>query len=263
MQTVTSADGTSIAFDQWGSGPGVVLVDGAFCYRAYGPTVKLAPLLARHFTVFAYDRRGRGDSGDTAPYSVEREIEDLVAVTAHAGERPFMFGISSGAALALQAVAIGLRVGKLALFEPPYVAVNPGDPSPSDDAQSRLTRLVADGHRSAAVTYFMKEVLGVPGPFVAAMRLMPGVWSTNESVAHTLAYDVAVMGDWSIHPETAAAVTSPTLVLAGEKAPSNMRTAVAAVASALPNAQLRLLAGQGHNVSMDILAPVLTEYFQA
>src|SRR5262249_29137018 len=124
MRKAISKDGTTIAFDQLGKGPAIILVDGALCSRSFGPMPKLAPLLAQRFTVFTYDRRGRGDSGDTASYRVEREIEDIDALIAEAGGSAYVFGISSGAALVLRAAASGLAIEKLALYEPPFMVVD-------------------------------------------------------------------------------------------------------------------------------------------
>ena len=199
MEQVTSNDGTKIAFDRSGEGPPVVLVGGAFSYRKFPGLVRLAGLLAPRFTVFNYDRRGRGDSGDTQPYAVGREIEDLEALVEAAGGTPSVFGLSSGGALALEAAARGLAVGRLALYEPPFVA-DAGGPVPPADAEARLAQMVAEGRRGEAVGYFMREVFGAPAAVVAVMRLLP-VWRRLKAVANTLLvantlpYEAAVMGD--------------------------------------------------------------------
>ena len=167
MSFARSADGTSIGFDARGSGRPVVLVDGAFCSRKVGPAPKLAPALAEHFTVYSYDRRGRGDSGDTQPYSVEREIEDLAAVLAVVGEPVGVVGISSGAALAVAAADRGLPISRLALYEPPFM-VAPAD-RPAPEYVVRLRRLLDDGERGRAARYFMTQVMGMPRPLVAML----------------------------------------------------------------------------------------------
>jgi pimeloyl-ACP methyl ester carboxylesterase len=261
METITSGDGTTIAFDRVGEGPPVVLVGGAFSYRKFPGLVQLTGLLAERFTVINYDRRGRGDSGDTKPYAIEREIEDLAAVIEAAGGSAYAWGLSSGAALALDAAARGLNIEKLALYEPPFVA-EAGGPRPPANAEAELNRLIAKDRRGEAVRYYMREMFGAPAAVVAVMRLLP-VWKRLKAVANTLPYDVAIMGDFSIPIERAASVATPTLVVGGEKSDPRLRHAVRELASSLPNGQLRMLEGQSHNVSMKALAPVLTEFFAA
>ncbi|HSM59424.1 MAG TPA: alpha/beta hydrolase [Longimicrobiales bacterium] len=253
-----SRDGTSIAFERTGDGPPLILVDGALCSRAFGPLGKLAEALAPRFTVFTYDRRGRNESGDTRPYAVARELEDLEALIQETGGPAHVAGLSSGATLALEAAAAGLPVRKLALFEPPYVAQGQGGTGP--DHVGRLEELVRPGRRGHAVRYFMVDMVGVPRVFTWVMRLMP-MWSKLEAVAHTLPYDAAVMGDWTPPPRRAARVAVPTLVLGGEKSPESLRIAVERTAAAIPGAERRVLPGQNHNVAPSVLAPVLTEFF--
>lgn len=257
MQTVRSKDGTTIAFETTGEGPAVVLVGGALSTRAGG--APLATLLAPHFTVFCFDRRGRGDSGDTPPYAVEREIEDLGAVIDAAGGSAFVVGHSSGAGLALLAAASGLPITKLALFEPPYFVGESRPPMPVD-YQTRLTDLLAAGRRGDAVALFMTEAVGVPAEFVSRMRQDP-IWPGLEAVAHTLPYDHAVMGDNSIPTERAASVRIPTLVVDGGASPDWMRQAAASLAEILPQGRHLTLEGQTHNVAPEAFAPVLVEFF--
>lgn len=262
MPEVTSKDGTKIVYEKSGSGPAVVLVDGAFCFRRSGVTPRLAPLLSRNFTVFAYDRRGRGESGDTPPYAVEREVDDLAAVMSAAGGPACVSAFSSGCAIAIRAVASGSRPKKLVLFEPPYVRNGSGmavPPTAADD----IVRLVSSGRRSDAVKYFMTNVYGAPSLIVTLMRWFGREsWKKNESVAHTLPYDLALMGDYSVPVDLLRSVDVPTTVLSGEKAPVTLRQAAAKVAAALPSAAHRILPRQSHNVSMDVLAPVLVESFR-
>lgn len=262
-RTTVSHDGTRIAFTKMGSGPPVVLVDGAFCYRENGPTPQVAPLLAKHFTVFAYDRRGRGESGDTKPYSIQHEVEDLQAIIDQAGGSASLFGVSSGAALALQAAASGVNVKKLALYEPPYIS-NDGKPQSLESKRKQIEQLVAAGDRAGAVRFFMAEVFGAPRAFVFAMPfIMRGAWQKNELVAHTLPYDLTILDDWSVLGERRGSITVPVLVIGGEKSPKTLHDAVLAVANALPTAHSRFLAGQTHNVSATAVGPVLTEFFNA
>ena len=266
MSTVRSADGTAIAYDRLGAGPPVILVGGAFSFRRYRRSVELAELLAEHFTVFNYDRRGRGDSGDTTPYSVEREIEDLAALIELAGSSPCVWGQSSGGVLALRAAVAGLPIAKLAVFEPPFRLDGDGDPPPVDFA-TRLDQLVAADRRSQAVKYFMTKGMGAPGFFISLMRLFPPMWSRLTAVAHTLPYDVAVMGDTiegkPLSPSDWESVRVQTLVLSGAKSPERAGNAARALADVLPNARHEALAGKSYNIKMKPLAPFLKEFFRA
>lgn len=264
MHTTTSKDGTSIAYEKLGQGPPLVLVDGAFCRRAFGPMPALAKLLAPHFTVLHYDRRGRGDSGDTAPYAAEREVEDLRAVVDAAGGTPFMYGISSGAALALRAVGRGLAVKKLVVYEPPFSLDGTHTPSPAD-FRERIAAFVRSGDRDSAVKLFMK-VVGVPAFGIFFMRLLPNVWPKLREVAHTLPYDFAVLGETQSGgalPEelraTIAAITVPTLAMAGGKSPEWMHHAATTISKIVKNGSFRVIPGQDHNLAANALAPVLVE----
>jgi len=260
MKKVYSKDGTAIAFDQLGQGPAIILVGGAFTDRSQPALVQLAALLAPHFTVFNYDRRGRGDSGDTAPYAVEREVEDLEALIVEAGGSAFVCGFSSGAALALEAAARGLTITKLALYEPPFIVDDSRPPLPQDFA-TQLTELVSSGRRGDAAELFMTKAAEVPAAVVAQMRHAP-FWPGVEAVAHTLIYDTTIMGDNNALPtDRIASVTVPTLVIDGGASPAWMRNAARAVADILPDAQRRTLEGQTHDVAPAALAPVLEEFF--
>lgn len=261
--TVMSADGTAIAYSQLGHGPALVLVDGALCFRQNGPSRDVAPLLAAHFTVYAYDRRGRGESGDTRPYTTAREIEDLKAVIDRAGDSAFVFASSSGAALAMQGAAAGLPIRKLALYEPPIGVSRPGGPS-LEQSEQHLAALVASGDRAGAVRYFLEAVLGAPGAFVTAMPiLMPRTWSRNKSVAFTLPYDLAILNDHSLLGDRAKRIRIPALIIGGAKSPAYMQEALERVTRALPDARTLLLPGQSHDVSAarKALAPVLASFF--
>ncbi len=259
MRKVISKDGTPIAFDQSGQGPAIILVGGAFQHRAIDPrTAQLAALLSPQFTVFHYDRRGRGDSGDTAPYAVEREFEDLDALIKEAGGSAFVFGMSSGGVLALEAAARGLAITKLALYEPPF-NLDDNARLVSENYTKQLTALLAQGRRGDAVALAM-TTFGSPPEAVAGMRQTP-IWSVFESVAPTLAYDNAIMGDSSVPTQRIASVTVPTVIIDGGASPAFMRNAAQAAADALPNAQRRTLKGQTHDVAPEVLAPVLEEFF--
>ncbi|MFJ7216410.1 alpha/beta fold hydrolase [Amycolatopsis sp. NPDC098790] len=261
MSTTVSADGTKIAYTRAGAGPALVLVDGAMCYRGSSPNDALAKELAAHFTVYTYDRRGRGESGDTGPYAAEREVEDIAALVKEAGGEVFLFGISSGAALALEA-ARSLPVTKLALYEPPFV-VDDTRPRVPADYPARLDAALAAGKRGTAVKMFMTEGVGLSGATVALMRIMP-FWAKLKRVATTLPYDtVLVFEHQSGEPLQAAwpEVKVPTLTVDGGKSPEWMRNGVSSLAKVLPSAEYRTLPGQTHIVKAAALAPVLKEFY--
>jgi pimeloyl-ACP methyl ester carboxylesterase len=261
MSTVTSRDGTQIAFDEVGSGPALILVAGATQYRAVDQSAEqMLALLAPHFTVINYDRRGRGESGDTQPFAVQREIEDIEALIDHAGGSAFLYGISSGAALAMEAtIALGPKVKKLAMYEAPYNAERSARQGWVKYRQE-LQAALAEGRRGEAMVLFL-TLVGVPADQVAGMRQMP-FWPAFEAVAPTLAYDAAAMGEEADVPRARAAeVTVPALVLDGGASPPFMHTTAVALAKAMPHGQQRTLEGQTHNVDPAVLVPVLTEFF--
>ena len=264
MTKTVSKDGTAIAIDRTGRGPALVFVDGAMCYRASGPSQPMAAALADHFTVFTYDRRGRGDSGDTSPYDVQREVDDLEAVIREAGGQAFVFGVSSGAALALEAASRGVPMRKLALYEAPFF-VDDSRPALPDDFVPTMNAALAAGRRADAVKMFMKLV-GVPGVFIMMMRLMPA-WPKLTAVAHTLPYDLAIVGPYQKGRPLPATrwtgATVPTLVMDGGKSPTWMRNATRSLAAVVPNATYRTLEGQTHMVKPKALAPPLVEFFRA
>jgi pimeloyl-ACP methyl ester carboxylesterase len=257
METVTSRDGTTIAFDRLGAGPPVVLVCGGSTDRQ--ANAGLAQVLADDFTVLNFDRRGRGDSGDTLPYAIEREIEDIEAVIDAAGGSAHLWGSSSGAALALEAAEhLDGKIRKLALWEPPFI-IDPAQ-RPPDDQVEQYERMVAEGRRGDAVEFFMSKVVKMPDDFVAFARTQP-FWAGQEKIAHTLAYDARIMRDYSVPLERAARVTVPTQVLAGGADIPWMRETAQALAEAMPNGSARFLEGQGHNVDMQVLGAALVEFF--
>jgi pimeloyl-ACP methyl ester carboxylesterase len=260
MPVVTSADGTTIGYERTGGGPALVLVDGAMCYRDAGPMRPLAARLRDRFTVHTYDRRGRGESADTAPYAVAREVEDLRAVIAAAGGEASVYGISSGAALALATAAAGPWITRLALYEPPFLA-EVDDGTRIKEYTARLTGLLDAGRNGDAVALFMTHV-GIPAEAVAGMRAQPG-WATLEAIAPTLRYDDQVLGDGSVPRELASTIAVPALVLAGGASPQSLQRAARATADALPTAEHRTLEGQTHDVAPDALAPVLVEFLGA
>jgi pimeloyl-ACP methyl ester carboxylesterase len=262
MNTVVSRDGTRIAFDRVGNGSPVILVDGALCHRAFGPSKAMARELSPKFSVITYDRRGRGESGNTRPYAVEREYEDIEALITAAGGSAGLVGFSSGAALALAAVHHGAPARKVAVYEPPFIVDAGRDPIPTD-FRARLDAAIAAGRPGDAVRMFMKLV-GAPSIMVTVMRLTPA-WRKLKAVAHTLPYDIELVEQYqrgtALPPARWSGVRVPALVLAGGKSPAWMRNAAKALADALPRAEHRVLAGQTHMVKPGVLAPGLVDFF--
>jgi pimeloyl-ACP methyl ester carboxylesterase len=257
METVRSADGTPIALERSGTGPALVMALGAFNDRHSKP--ELAALLAPHFTVVAYDRRGRGDSGDTAPYAVGREIEDLAAVVAavHDNAPVHVFGHSSGAVLGLRAAAAGVPIAKLAVYEPP-VAVIDGTPAPTDrDLVGRVAAAVAAGRRGDAAKLFMTEAIGMPAEVVAMIEGSQG-WPALVALAHTLPYDLTITAE-ALSPALLTRIAVPTLAIDGGASPPFMHETAAAIATVVPDAKHVTLPGQTHDEDPAVLAPVLAE----
>ncbi|MEV6987169.1 alpha/beta fold hydrolase [Sphaerisporangium sp. NPDC051017] len=258
---VTSADGTTVAYDKSGSGPAVVLVQGGFSDRTHPIWAGLAAALSDEFTVYNYDRRGRGDSGDSESYEVEREIEDLAAVIEAAGGSAAVFGGSSGGALALRAAAAGLPITKLAVYEPPFIIDDSRAPI-AEDFREQLATLVAEGKRGEVVERFMVEAAEVPAEMVGPMRESP-FWEGMKAVAHTLVYEAAVCGPGNRLPvEDLEKVEAPTLALAGGNSGAWMQSAGKAVAQTVPNAEFTVLDGHGHDIAPEALAPPLAAYFR-
>jgi pimeloyl-ACP methyl ester carboxylesterase len=253
--TVTAKDGTSIAYERTGSGPALILVDAALHYRRFSSFSGLIPRLGPGFTTYHYDRRGRGDSTDTPPYAVEREIEDLAALIDEAGGEAFVYGFSSGALLALHAAAAGLPIRKVAVLEPP-IAMDQ-DRTAQASFTTDIARLVEAGRREEAVEYALTGI-GVAGEMIAGMRA-DGSWQAMAAVAHTLVYDSTISEATSL--ELLASVTAPTLVLDSQASGDELTGMAATVAGALPNGTHRSLPGQWHGVPDDVLATVLNEFF--
>jgi pimeloyl-ACP methyl ester carboxylesterase len=254
VDKIRSADGTLIACERSGSGPNLVIVNGALSDRR--SAAGLRPFLDPHLTVIAYDRRGRGDSGDAERYAPEREMDDLAAVVEASGGRAFVFGQSSGAILALEAALRGLPVGRLVLNEPPYL-VGDSRPRPSVDLAERLGRLVGAGDREAALHLFLTDAIGLTEDGVAELRSSEA-WTALLGLAATAAYDAAITGRLAL-PATARLekFETPTLVTCGEATAPWIRRSTRALAEALPNGRVETLAGQGHRPAPDVLASAL------
>lgn len=261
MEKTRSRDGTLIAFEKRGAGAPLILVGGALSDRT--SAAPLASLLEPGFTVFTFDRRGRGDSGDAESYSIEREVEDFSALIGVAGGSAFVFGHSSGAALALESAARALPISKLALYEPPFIVDGARAPLPGTYT-AQLASLLSSGRRGEAVKYFLTVGVQVPETAIAQMQGSP-MWPGMEKIAHTLLYDQAIMegkmsgtgmakGQWD-------SVDVPTLVIEGGASPAWMRNSAATLAKALPKGQHRSLDGQTHGANPAVLAPVLEAFF--
>jgi pimeloyl-ACP methyl ester carboxylesterase len=259
MSQVISKDGTAIAFEKSGEGPAVIVVGGVLGDRSQ--QAPLAALLAEHFTVYNYDRRGHGESGDTPPYAGEREFEDLESLINETGESIFVYGTSGCAILSLKAAAWGLapRIKKLAMWEPPFILEGSRPPIPRD-YKEQLISLLAAGRRGDMIELFMVEGVGMPREFVIQMRQAPR-WPAQEALAHTLINDATLQGDFSLPTDEIARVQVPTLVLDGGQTPW-LSQAAQAVASALPNAQHCTISGQPHNVDPGAIAPGLVKFFK-
>ncbi len=252
MLTVTSQDGTPIAYAKSGQGPAVILVVGAFNDRLTG--AGLAQALQDRYTVYTYDRRGRGESGDTAPYAVEREIEDLDALINVAGGSAYVFGYSSGAVLSLRAASHGLAIDKLVLYDPP-----PTGPRARGLA-AQLAELIAANRRGEAVELFQTDGVGIPRDMVIKMREAP-FRPALERMAHTLVYEMTILSDAEMPPVVASTVHVPTLILIAEKNPELMHQAAQAYGQAVRDGRLQMLEGQTHDIVPDVVAPALTAFF--
>ena len=252
----TSTDGTRIAFSRAGSGPVLVLVDGAMCYREFGPSQPFTQELADAYTVVSYDRRGRGESGDSSTYDPSLEIADLRAVLDAVGGPAYVLGFSSGAGLAYRAAAAGVPMRKLVGYESPWVGVRGGR-----DYVAALDALNAAGRGDKMIDYFMTKMIGAPFFVTVMFRTMGDRWKKLKAVAPTLRYDVRVMGDYQVPTAELAKVGVPTLVVWGSKAAKEMSAGNAAVAASIPGSQTRILEGQTHDVKPAALAPVLREFF--
>jgi pimeloyl-ACP methyl ester carboxylesterase len=260
MQYITSKDGTRIAYEKAGQGPALVIVGGVL--GDHTQHAGLARLLSEHFTAYNIDRRGHGESGFTAPYAVEREVEDIAAILSEAGGSAFVYGTSALGMLSLEAAARGLasRMKKLAVWEPPYFLEGARPPLPQD-YREQLEKMLAENRRGDMIELWMTRAVGMPAEFVAQMRHAP-FWSGQEAFAHTLVYDAILTGDFSLPKERIATVTVETLVIDGGTTPW-LSKAADAVAAVLPNAQRYTIPGQPHNGADEAMAPVLIEQFQS
>ncbi|RKN86373.1 alpha/beta hydrolase [Paenibacillus ginsengarvi] len=259
MNSTRSKDGTILAYDVYGSGPALLYITGASCYRSFKPIVDDAKVFATCFTVYNYDRRGRGESGNTLPYSMEREIEDVEAMIDVAGGSAYVYGHSSGAVLALEAAfRLGGKVRKVALYDAPYVH-DEKEKAEYRQLSKSVQELLDDGRNAAAMRTFLKGI-GMPRVFVSLLPLFPG-WQKMKALAPTLAYDIALTQDQA-PVERAAEVTVPALIGVGEKSPGGLHDVARQLAKAIPNAKFSQLTGQNHMVSAKKLLPLLSDFFR-
>jgi pimeloyl-ACP methyl ester carboxylesterase len=249
--TVRSTDGVSIAYERYGAGPPLILVVGAFNERSTG--APLAQYLASHHMVYTYDRRGRGESGDSTPYTIEREIEDLRALIGEAGGSAAVFGFSSGALLAAKAAAHGLAIPKLILYEPPFQMVDP-----RADHADKIAARVASNRRGEAVEYFQTHVVGIPAEIVVQLRHAP-FRAGLEAMAHTLVYEALICADTALRDELGS-IGAQTLVLAGEQSPPPLQAAARALATEVPHARYESVAAVGHDLVPERIGPVVEAY---
>lgn len=259
MNTAKSKDGTILAYDIYGRGPALIYITGAICFRKFHPVVQDAKVFSTEFTVYSYDRRGRGDSGNTLPYALEREIEDIEAMIDIAGGKAYLYGHSSGAVLALEAVLrLKGKVLKAVLYDAPYVS-NETEKSNYEKLGESVRSLLSRGKNAAALKAFLKGI-GMPKLFVLLLPLFPG-WRKMKALAPTLAYDIALTRD--LPPlERAARVSLPVHIVVGEKSPASMSELGGELAQAIPGARFSRLAGQDHMVSARVLLPLLASFLK-
>jgi pimeloyl-ACP methyl ester carboxylesterase len=265
MSTVTSKDGTKIAFDKVGSGPAVILVNGAMSYRAFDPTLaQVAELLGKDFTVYNYDRRGKGESSDTKPFIKQREIEDIQALVGDAGGVAMLFGISSGGAIALETAAVTPGVTKVFVYEVPFIVDDSRESL--ENYEEHTNKLVAEGKLDELVEYFMTTVAGVPAEFVSGMKQDQGMWDGMKAIAPTIPYDAAFVGEFMqgkpLPADHWATAKAPVLVADGGASPTWLHKAAEALTKVLPHASRQTLEGQTHMVKPDVLAPIIIKFFK-
>ncbi|MFS0920154.1 alpha/beta fold hydrolase [Brevibacillus sp. 179-C 1.1 NHS] len=259
MKTTQSKDGTTLAYDVYGSGPALLFITGATCFRSFEPVLHDAQVLAEQFTVYNYDRRGRGDSGNTLPYAIEREIEDIEALIDAAGGTAYLYGHSSGAILALNAaMQLDAKVSKLVMYDPSY-ANNEADLKEFNELSQALYKLLEGGKNADAISLFL-EGIGIPKEVVHYMQQSPQ-WESMAALAPTLAYDITLAS--SLPPiEHARKLRTPTQIIVGEASPASLHDVASQLSQAIPDAQYKLLEGQDHMPDPTVLLPVITSFLR-
>ncbi len=259
MHTITSRDGTRIAYDVYGEGEPVILVEGALCGRHFGSTNKLAAELGRHFRVYHYDRRARGDSSPSTDYAIERELEDLAALIAEAGGSASIIGFSSGACLAIEAAAAGLPIRRLAFYEPPYM-VGPKARKVPENFEAEVQQLVAAGKNGDAVAYFMTKLIGMPSIFLIPMKFSK-MWKQLTPQAPSLPFDMEAVNGFNPPIERMRRIAVPTLAINGDKTFPVIVDSTKLCAETIPGAGHVILPGQTHEVKAEAIAPELVRFF--
>ena len=259
MKTTQSKDGTTLAYDVYGSGPALIYITGASCHRSFKPIVRDAKIFATEFTVYNYDRRGRGDSGNTLPYTIEREIEDIEAMIDTAGGKAYLYGHSSGAVIALEAaLRLGNKVQKVTMYDAPYVR-DEKEKAEYKQLSQKIHKLLDNEKNAEAMLTFLKGI-GMPKVFVLLLPLFPG-WGTTKALAPTLAYDITLTQDMP-PVERATQISIPTQIIVGEKSPASINDVGHQLTKAIPNAKFVQLAKQDHMVNGKKLLPILSTFFK-
>ncbi|MFF0829269.1 alpha/beta fold hydrolase [Brevibacillus sp. NPDC003359] len=257
MKTIQSKDGTTLAYDVYGSGPALLFITGATCFRSFEPVLHDAHVFAEHFTVYNYDRRGRGDSGNTLPYSFEREIEDIEAMIDAAGGSAYLYGHSSGAILALEAaMKLGDKVSKLVMYDASY-ASDEVDQKQFNELGQGVNKLLDTGNHNEAISLFL-EGIGIPKEVIFYTQQSPQ-WEDMVALAPTLAYDITLASD--LPPiERARQLHVPTLIIVGEKNPASLHDVASQLSQVIPHAQCSQLADQDHMPDPSVLLPLLNDF---
>ncbi len=259
MPATTSADGTTLAYDVYGEGEPVILVEGAFCGRHFGSTSRLAAELGKSFRVFHYDRRARGDSSPSTDYRLERELEDLRAMLDVAGGSAGLVGFSSGACLVLEAAAHHLPLTRIAFYEPPYM-VGPKARKVPATYREDVQRLVAAGRNGDAVAYFMTRLIGMPSIFLLPMKFSR-MWSSIVPQASSLPFDMEAVNGFVPPAARLEGITVPALGLYGSKTMPVLVVSTRLCVDTIPGAELVVLPGQTHEVKAEAIAPTLVDFF--
>lgn len=258
MNYVRSKDGTKLAYNKTGAGPPLIYITGASCFRSFSPILKAVKVFSQHFTVYNYDRRGRGDSSDTAPYTVSKEVDDLEALIDACGGKAFLYGHSSGAVLALEAaLRLEEKIDQVIVYDPPYVHTKSYKANYQALAEEVMVQLSQKNNKQAMKTFL--SGIGMPKFFVWFLPLFPG-WRTMHTLAPTLAYDIELTKDFP-PLDRFKEIKLPTLVLVGSKSPESIRVVGEEIAKAIPNAAFEKVAGQDHMINAKVLLPKFIRFF--